>query len=657
MGRLRAQLFGIDLSDAAFLRALDDRFTTAQGFLDHLAAGERPRFFLESSRRHEFVEAIRSVCPDAAPLTIFAADQVCDHVFDLLGSGPTHMGDKIDWHVDFKTGHRFNPRRYYTDVRPASYPGGYDIKVPWELSRCQHFVRLGQAYWILGDEKYALEFVAQVGDWIASNPWPWGVNWACTMDVAIRVVNWLWGYHFFRDSQSLSDKFRLVFYKSMLIHGRHIWRNLENKGSFTNNHYLADLVGLIYLGILCPEFKEAAEWREFGLRELWREMPKQVYSDGVTFEASVAYHRLTTELFLSPILLCRLNSIPVPAEEMARLGKMLEFIMYYTKPDGTVPLLGDADNGCLCRLAAWAVPEREWLDHRYLLAIGGVLLCRNDFAQAAGDQWQEAVWLLGQEAKDFREEIEREGLLPLQLGSRDFVDSGFYVIRDNGLYAIVDAGWNGQGGNGGHAHNDTLSFELYLDGQTWLLDPGTYTYTADYEARHRFRSTAMHNILQVDDEEQNQCVARKPFEMSEDARPVVNRWEISDKSVVLVAEHRGYSRLANPVVHRREFQLNKATKRLSIIDYIFGTGRHNIKATWVLPREIEALIYPSEVILKNKQGTSLVISWHDHAVVHIEMIDISPSYGSLKKANLLSLTKPMYDCGSPEPWVIAIHVE
>ena len=567
------------------------------------------------------------------------------------------MGQKIDWHVDFKTGHRWNPKTYYKRIRQATYPGGYDIKVPWELSRCHHFVRLGQAYWIMADEKYAREFVAQVKDWIENNPWPWGINWACTMDVAIRVVNCLWGYHFFKESPSLSDQFRMAFYKSLLIHGRHIWRNLENKGTSTNNHYLADLVGLIYLGILCPEFKEAAEWREFGLRELWREMPKQVYSDGVTFEASIAYHRLTTELFLSPILLCRFNSIPVPAEVMARLGKMLEFIMYYTKPDGTVPLIGDADNGRLHRLAAWAEPEREWLDHRYLLAIGGVLLRRNDFARAAGDQWQEAVWLLGQEANDFRQEIEGQGLLPLQLGSRNFADSGFYVIRDDGLYVIVDAGWNGQGGNGGHAHNDTLSFELYLNGQTWISDPGTYTYAADYAARHRFRSTAMHNTLQVDDEEQNRCVARELFKMSEDARPTVLEWRVSDKEVVLVAEHGGYGRLPSSVVHRRELHLDKVSRQLKTRDFILGTGQHKISARWVLSTEIDTRVFFSQVMLQDKQGKSMVICWSDAATAQLEAISVSLGYGSLAKANLLTLTKLKHVCGISDSCVFGTHLQ
>ena len=72
-----------------------------------------------------------------------------------------------------------------------------DVKVPWELSRHQHFVTLGQAYVLTGDEKYAREFVAQLGAWMAENPPMLGVNWACTMDVALRVISWTLAWHLF----------------------------------------------------------------------------------------------------------------------------------------------------------------------------------------------------------------------------------------------------------------------------------------------------------------------------------------------------------------------------------------------------------------------------------------------------------------------------
>src|SRR6185503_9397594 len=93
---------------------------------------------------------------------------------------------------------------------------------------------------------------------------------------------------------------------SLLAHGRHIAANLEvHSDGTTTNHYLANVVGLFYLGVCVPVFREAKAWRQFGLAALEAEMQKQVLPDGVDYESSIPYHRLVTEMFLSVALLSR----------------------------------------------------------------------------------------------------------------------------------------------------------------------------------------------------------------------------------------------------------------------------------------------------------------------------------------------------------------
>jgi len=243
-------------------------------------------------------------------------------------------------------------------------------------------------------EKYAREFVNQISDWIDANPIELGVNWACTMDVAIRATNWIWGYYFFCDSQSLTKEFKIKFFKSLFLHGRHIINNLEF-GQIRGNHYLSDIAGLIYLGILFQETKEGKKWLEKGLSALKEEMKFQVYPDGVDIECSISYHRLVTELFLSATVLSLKNGIDFPPWYMNRLEKMIEFVMYYIKPDGTAPQIGDNDDGRLHILSNYGNWNR--LDHRYLLSVGAVLFKRQDFKDAADEFHEEAFWLLGEE--------------------------------------------------------------------------------------------------------------------------------------------------------------------------------------------------------------------------------------------------------------------
>ena len=89
--QLQARLLGTGISDAEFMRALDQRFPTAQAFLEHMKTRQEPCFFLNLERRRKFLFSIREYFPETESLTIAAADKVCKHLFDLLGSGPTRL--------------------------------------------------------------------------------------------------------------------------------------------------------------------------------------------------------------------------------------------------------------------------------------------------------------------------------------------------------------------------------------------------------------------------------------------------------------------------------------------------------------------------------------------------------------------------------------
>jgi len=572
---------GTNISDSDFYQSLGNHFSNSKSFLSHLAQRKAPKFFIDPTCDNIVHNVLNKLNPEIKSLTILTANTVSNHIFDLLGSGPTSLGDPIDWHVDFISGHRWK-RSYYASIKPASNPGGFDIKVPWELSRCQHFIWLGQAYLFTQDEKYAEEFQRQLMHWVEENPPKFGVNWSCAMDVAIRIINWIWGFYLFQGASCLSEAFHQTFFKSLLSHGRFIFSNLEiyntPQGKFTTNHYLSNIVGLLYLGILFPEFKEAQKWKGFGLQELESEMFRQVYPDGFNFESSTSYHRLALEMFLSAVILARINDISFSEPFMQRLEKMLEVILHISKPDGTVPLIGDQDNGRLHRLKVWQDPQREWTDFRYLLAIGSVLFDRHDFALAAGDQWQEAIWLLGEDAIACREETSSVSVSTPIVHSKHFQDAGIVVMRGKDTFLIVDAGGNGQNGIGGHAHNDLLSFELFSQGHTWIVDPGTYVYTQNYTERRLFQSTAFHNTIRIDKKEINRFDPLTLFGFLDDASAHVRRWVMDETFDLVDVEHHGYTRLKEPILHRRQIMLDKDQGHFLIRDQLVGKGTHQIEA-------------------------------------------------------------------------------
>jgi hypothetical protein len=335
----------------------------------------------------------------------------------------------IDWHLDFKSGYRWQEDVWYRDIQ-YGYKTGVDIKVPWELSRMQHLPQLAFAHALavqnvleklrtdsnfteqtktnvlskvnkqatesekqingksqLGaPEQYVQEFRSQVLDFIACNPPRFSVNWVCTMDVAIRVANWLIAYDLFRSCCAKFDEgFERIFIRSVYEHGLHIINNLEWAEEHRNNHYLSDIIGLLIVAIYLPRTPEIDAWLAFAVHEFINEVEYQFYPEGSNFESSTSYHRLSAEivtyattmvlglqngkldalkkydhtlikvkpgLIPSPLPHYKLSGdnnqksdSPFPPWYFERLEKMAEFTMHITKPNNHISQIGDNDSG------------------------------------------------------------------------------------------------------------------------------------------------------------------------------------------------------------------------------------------------------------------------------------------------------------------------
>ena len=155
-------------------------------------------------------------------------------------------------------------------------------------------------------------------------------------------------------------------------------------------------------------------------------------------------------------------------------------------------------------------------------------------------------------------------------------------MRDNMNYCLISCGPNGENGEGGHCHNDKLSFELCIDGEDVVVDPGTYMYTSDPENRNKFRSTACHNTIMIDGEEQNPIRLDKLFQLKDKTRAKCIKWEIGENADVFEGCHYGYTHLKDPIVHYRSMVFDKNTGSLQITDTLDGKGRHKAEENLVM---------------------------------------------------------------------------
>jgi uncharacterized heparinase superfamily protein len=577
-------------------------------------------FFLRPSDRERWIAAFRHEYPAAAVAIPTAADRLLRHEFDLLGSGPIVLGASLPWHQDFKTGREW-PLRYCRDIEYLELDRPSDVKVPWELSRAQHLTMLGQAYWLTGDERYPREFVAQVDDWIARNPLGYGVNWACAMDVALRAVSWMWALYYMGASSSCADEgFRRRFARSMFLHGEFVSRNLETS-DINGNHFLSDAVGLVFLGVLFNDTATGREWLALGRRILIAEMDAQVHPDGVDHEGSTPYHRLVLELFLVGYLLLECAGESIPDGSWARLERMLEFVAAYTKPDGSIPLVGDADDGRVHKLGLQAMN-----DHRYLLSTTAVRFGRGDFKTAAGQFWDESFWLLGPDGARASDRLPGAAALH---HSAAFPDGGYYVLRNASTHVFVDCGEVGMRGRGGHGHNDTLSFELFMNGAGVITDCGAFVYTASREWRNKFRSTAFHNTIQIDDQEVNRFVeADALWQLHYDAVPADVRWNLSGPGGYWQGSHTGYQRMTPPSTPARAMWLAPDRPLLAVRDRVEGTSTHRVTWRWHLDPSCEASFEGSDCRISTPNGVLWMLpAGMPPASFRLEDGWVSASYG------------------------------
>ncbi|HET7290918.1 MAG TPA: alginate lyase family protein [Vicinamibacteria bacterium] len=586
----------------------------------------------------------QALCPGEPARVRAAAVLAVSRRVQLLGSAPTDLGTPIDWARDFKTGLAW-PSGFFRRLPLVRRDDLSDVKVPWELSRLQWLLPAGQAYLLDGDEAYARAARSVLEEWIGANPYAMSVNWGCAMEAALRVLSWTWLFHAFHASDAWGDAgFRSRFLCALYLHAEFTERYIE-RSDVNGNHYAADTAGLVVAGLFFGEGEGPERWQRLGWEILSDELPRQVLADGVDFEASSAYHRLVLELFLLPALYRRSLGQPVPDAYRDRLVAMARLVEAYTRPDGSAPLWGDADDG-----RALPLGGQDVNDHRYLVGLVGSAFDVPDLVSAFAGPRAEVYWLLGPEAAA---RLPEGGAAPR---SAAFPEGGVYVLRNAIDHVFVDCGPVGMAGRGGHGHNDALSFEAHLLGRWLVADCGTYTYSGDFVARNRFRGTRSHNTPQVDGAEINRLVAPDVlWELRDDARPEPRRFEAGGEWAAFVGAHSGYRRLDPPVTPVRTLLLHHARHALVVRDVLEGRGPHRVEIPLHLAPGVGAEIVAAGRARLLAGDRAFLLAWGDSAGWGLELGrgQVSPSYGVLREVQRLAwhstaARDPLIVCVLPE---------
>ena len=359
---------------------------------------------------------------------------------------------------------------------------------------------------------------ALIERWLAENAPGRGPGWE-PYPLSLRVVRWIqW--------LLAGNSAPAGMLGSLAVQVRWLARRLETH--LLGNHLFANAKALLFAGLFF-DGDEAAAWLRTGTAILSRELPEQILGDGGQFERSPMYHALALVDVLD-----LLDAIAALAPGDAALAKlhgelagrvpaMLRWLAAMTHPDGTLGRFNDCadgiapDNGALFRFAA-------------------------ELGFAAPAEMPNDVVVLR--------------------------DSGYVRVAHGSVVALLDIAPVGPDYLPGHAHADTLSFELSLARRRIVVNGGTSCY-GDGPARQRERATAAHSTIEIAGQSSSEVWAG--FRVGRRARPDGPHVEHDAAGRLRVeGAHDGYAHLPGRPVHRRLWSFDDTG--LTIEDSVSAPG-------------------------------------------------------------------------------------
>jgi len=558
---------------------------------------------------------------------IYLSEKYINNEFSLFGSKwkkarlfNENNEEKIDWCYDILTDFKWDSSIIGKKVK-LNQSEGVDIKNIWELGRMQHILIfpftsiLAQksTKYLKDPNVYFEAFQKQILDFIQSNKFNYGVHWSVAMEVAIRSINWLLAYDFYKHSGfNFNEQFSTTFSKSLLEHLVFICENLEWSNGIRGNHYLANIVGMLFLSAYLPSSEFTNKTLYFALQELCNEIIYQFNEDGSNFEASICYHYFSTEIILFGLSLIlslkeekvkellkikpckfikkkKINQLKkqhfsIDGKDLTidfkpiiyeRINKIFDFSVNLLKDDGNIEQIGDNDSGFFANADIYSFfniiinqkksnnfkrIECKEISPTSLFQGGDNVISSLNYSQCIENSF---LPFSKGGRRDFFNSFNT--LTPvyniynyfknIQLNIKPislYKDFGIFIKRTETYFATIRCGNIGQKGKGGHSHNDQLSFTLNILGKDIIVDPGTYSYTGYPKMRNLFRSTAYHNTLSIDGLEQNEWTENNLDDLFWFKTDRTKAKVIEYSKEKFIGEHFGFGK-----IHRREIHFNE----------------------------------------------------------------------------------------------------
>ncbi len=374
-----------------------------------------------------------------------------------------------------------------------------------------------------------------IADWIQRNPPRTEDAWE-PYTVSLRIVNWI-KFFLLPNIAGLKESSERPLRREWLesLYQQVLWLEKNVEYHILANHYLKNGVALFFAGLYFQGI-DADRWLHKGLKIFQEELAEQFLADGGHFERSPMYHSICVVDCLDILNLTTnspaMISGKITDEFIGKVRAALDFLNDICLPDGGIPLFNDSAFGIA------PTPSQIF---------------------------------------DYAERVIGYNRLPQPTSSAvtTLSTSGYYVCRHARDMIIIDCGPIGPDYQPGHAHCDTLSYELAIDGRRVVVDSGVFDYEPSQE-RAYVRSTRAHNTVIVDGMEQSEVWG--VFRVARRARPIQGRIDKAESGAILFeGAHDGYCRLPGTPVHRRRISYDEQGSWV-ITDELIGAGCHHMES-------------------------------------------------------------------------------
>lgn len=400
----------------------------------------------------------------------------------LFNSLLTDLGKDYDWVTNPDSGNRYDVQKHWTEIADYSKEAG-DIKYVWEKSRFSYLYDIMRYDHHFGADSPAMVF-GDILSWIKSNPINCGPNYRCSQEMSLRVLNWTFALHYYRNSPILTDQVFNEMQHVIYWHLHHIYNNINfSRIAVRNNHAITETLTLYLAGLFYPTMPGADRWKKQGKEWFEEEIAYQVYEDGTFLQFSMNYHRVVVQLLTWGIVLSEKNNERFSDVVYDRAVKSVKFLRTcMVEENGWLPNYG-ANDGALF----FGLSEAHYRNYRpQVQALAAALGMQAGITEDTEDKEWYGI-------KNSISDYWQPGN-----GTHSFGKGGYYIIREQHTLTFIRCGSY----KDRPSQADNLHIDIWHKGNNLLTDAGSYKYNTDADTIRYFSGTRSHNTVMLGDNDQ-----------------------------------------------------------------------------------------------------------------------------------------------------------